>query len=57
MEEILGSPLDRDHKESRTGDVRDSQAANDQLISLFPEINPVGLSEGIAKTIEWFRKK
>ncbi|MCS5480814.1 NAD-dependent epimerase/dehydratase family protein [Corynebacterium sp. YIM 101645] len=56
IEEILGSPLERDHREPRAGDVRDSQAANDNLRALFPMVEPVGLRAGITKTIEWFRE-
>jgi UDP-glucose 4-epimerase len=55
MEDILGHPLEREHREPRTGDVRDSQADNHTLKSLFPSVHPVGLHEGITKTIEWFR--
>lgn len=55
LEEILEIPLDRNHMEPRAGDVRDSQAANDTLRSLFPTVQPVGLHEGIRKTVEWFR--
>lgn len=57
MEEILGSPLQRAHREPRSGDVRDSQADNHALQSLFPNIKPVELSDGIAKTAEWFQRK
>lgn len=56
MEDILGSPLEREHLEPRAGDVRDSQADNYALQSLFPTIKPVELREGIMKTIEWFRE-
>ncbi|AJK69381.1 NAD-dependent epimerase/dehydratase family protein [Corynebacterium marinum] len=57
MEEILGFPLERDHQEPRAGDVRDSQAANDVLIDLFPAVQPVALGEGLEKTIEWFKSR
>ncbi|QGU05140.1 NAD-dependent epimerase/dehydratase family protein [Corynebacterium comes] len=55
MEDILDSPLERDHLESRAGDVKDSQADNATLQSLFPSVKPVELHEGITKTIDWFR--
>lgn len=57
MENILGCQLERDHVEPRAGDVRDSQAANEQLRALFPQIQPVPLHEGISKTVDWFRSK
>lgn len=55
MEDILDNPLERDHLEPRAGDVRDSQADNHALQSLFPTVKPVELREGITKTIDWFR--
>lgn len=55
MENLLGQNLTRNHSEPRAGDVRDSQADFGQLRQLFPEIEPVELQKGIAKTIEWFQ--
>ena len=54
MEEVLGYSLERNHIESRAGDVRDSQADNRSLLRLFPEVQPVELKEGIRKTADWF---
>lgn len=54
MEEVLGYSLERNHIESRAGDVRDSQADNRSLMRLFPEVQPVELKEGIRKTADWF---
>lgn len=55
IEQIIGSSLEREHQEPRAGDVRDSQAAHDMLVELFPTVKPVSLWEGIEKTLEWFR--
>ena len=38
----------------RPGDVRDSQAANERLRQLFPEVSPVPLGEGLERTVAWF---
>ncbi|WP_377272561.1 NAD-dependent epimerase/dehydratase family protein [Peterkaempfera sp. SMS 1(5)a] len=52
---VLGRPLEVEHTEPRPGDVRDSQADNSRLRSLFPEVQPVLLREGLEHTVEWFR--
>jgi UDP-glucose 4-epimerase len=56
MEELLGHPVERAYGPSRAGDVRDSQAACDLLMSLFPQVSPVLLRDGLASTLEWMRK-
>jgi UDP-glucose 4-epimerase len=40
----------------RGGDVPHSQADGSRLRSLFPELSPVPLSEGLAHTLAWFRE-
>ncbi len=55
LEELLGHPLAVEHTEPRVGDVPHSQAANDRLVELFPEVEPVDLRTGLAATIDWFR--
>lgn len=57
MEELLGHPIERDHGPSRAGDVRDSQAACDVLVSLFPDVSPVLLRDGLVSTLEWMRNQ
>ncbi|MDO5682611.1 MAG: NAD-dependent epimerase/dehydratase family protein [Propionibacteriaceae bacterium] len=42
-----------EHREPRRGDVPHSQADNASLRALFPEIEPVEMTEGLAKTWEW----
>jgi UDP-glucose 4-epimerase len=54
LEHVLGKPLPRRHAESRPGDVRDSQADQDRLRLLFPDIEPVALEEGLQATLAWF---
>ncbi|WP_338676839.1 NAD-dependent epimerase/dehydratase family protein [Streptomyces sp. SCSIO 30461] len=43
------------HEPPRTGDVRDSQAADGLLRELFPDLAQVPLVEGLERTVEWFR--
>jgi UDP-glucose 4-epimerase len=52
----VGVPADIRHGPARPGDVRDSQASCDRLLSLFPTVNPVGLDEGLERTVAWFRQ-
>lgn len=44
-----------DFRDPRPGDVKHSQADNSTLMSLFPDVSPVPLSEGLAQTLDWFR--
>lgn len=55
MESQLGFPIDREHVEPRTGDVRASQADGILIKELFPNVKPAPLADGLATTIEWFR--
>jgi UDP-glucose 4-epimerase len=55
MEELLGHPIQREHGPSRTGDVHDSQASSSLLMTLFPEVSPMLLREGLTSTLEWMR--
>jgi UDP-glucose 4-epimerase len=55
LERLLGHAVDRRHTDPRPGDVRDSQADNALLRSLFPGTNPIQLSVGLAATLEWMR--
>ena len=56
LEEILGQELERDHVESRAGDVRHSQADQTRLCGLFPDVEPTPLPDGLRATAEWFRE-
>jgi len=55
--QIFGGNLPVDHLPARAGDVRHSQADNSVLRSLFPNIEPVNFSEGLKKTVDWFRSR
>jgi UDP-glucose 4-epimerase len=56
LEKVVGRPLPRHHSESRTGDVRDSQADTARLRRLFPDVEPVALEDGLQATVRWFRE-
>lgn len=44
------------HREPRPGDVKHSQADNSVLRSLFPDVAPVTLEQGLAETVAWFKE-
>jgi UDP-glucose 4-epimerase len=43
-----------EHRATRPGDVKHSQADSAVLRSLFPEIQPVTLEQGLSETVAWF---
>lgn len=53
--EVAGAVPDVEHLPARAGDVRDSQADDTVLRSLFPDVEPVPLIEGLRRTLDWFR--
>jgi UDP-glucose 4-epimerase len=53
LERVMGRSLPLDHTEPRAGDVRDSQADQRLLRQLFPDVEPVGLEEGLTATVSW----
>lgn len=55
LEDILGRELPVEHQPTRAGDVRHTQAANDVLLGLFPDVEPVELRPGLEATVEWFK--
>jgi UDP-glucose 4-epimerase len=55
IESALGHPVEVEHVERRAGDVDHSQASNERLRALFPDIAPTSLGDGLAATIDWFR--
>ena len=55
LERLLGHSVARRHTDPRAGDVRDSQADNALLRSLFPGVVATELSVGLAATLAWFR--
>lgn len=50
---VMGRSLDIEFLPERIGDVRDSQAANERLRELFPEVAPVSLDAGLRETAAW----
>ncbi len=44
------------HRDPRPGDVPHSQADNAVLRSLFPDLDPVSLEQGLAETVDWFKE-
>lgn len=53
IEHAAGLEAEVTHRESRLGDVKHSQADNTVLRSLFSEIEPVTLQQGLRATVEW----
>ena len=55
LADIVGHPLERNHIDTRPGDVPHSQADNTLLRSLFPDVAPVPLDDGLRATVAWMR--
>ncbi len=56
LEDITGDALPVQHLEPRKGDVPHSQADQTRLSRMFPDVQPIPLSEGLRDTVEWFRE-
>ena len=56
LKEITGHELQVQHFESRKGDVPHSQADQTRLRRMFPEVQPIPLSDGLRDTVGWFRE-
>lgn len=57
LEQVTGRTATVVHRDERPGDVRASQADNTVLRSLFPEISPVALADGLAQTARWMEER
>jgi UDP-glucose 4-epimerase len=57
IEAVLGVAVDRRHVDPRPGDVRDSQADQTTLRSLFPDTVAVPLDDGLRATAAWFAER
>lgn len=57
LENLLGRPPSVERLPARTGDVRDSQADNDLLQSLFTGAEPVDFRVGLSRTIDWYSQR
>lgn len=55
LEDVVGAPIAVRNTAPRPGDVPHSQADNARLRSLFPDVRPVPLREGLERTVDWFR--
>jgi UDP-glucose 4-epimerase len=51
---VLGRTLTLAHGPTRAGDVHDSQADQQRLRALFPDVTPIALADGLRATVEWF---
>ena len=56
LEKVMGHELRRDHVGPRAGDVHDSQADQTRLSTMFPEVRPTSLEDGLRATVAWFRE-
>lgn len=57
LEDVLGHGIARTHTEPREGDVRDSQASGEVLLSLFPDARATPFRDGLARTVEWMKRR
>jgi UDP-glucose 4-epimerase len=55
LEELLGQSVEVEFTDPRVGDVKHSQAENERLKALFPDVVPVDRREGLTATLEWFQ--
>jgi UDP-glucose 4-epimerase len=53
--EVSGVVPDVEYRSPRPGDVPHSQADNGVLRSLFPEVVPTDLLDGLSQTLAWMR--
>lgn len=56
ISKATGLPPAVEYRDPRPGDVKHSQALNETLRSLFPEVNPVTLRDGLRTTYNWFKE-
>ena len=56
IEKTAGQKATVEHRAPRPGDVKHSQAFNESLMSLFPDVEPVTLDQGLGETVAWFRE-
>lgn len=56
LETLLGHAIPRNHEVWRSGDVAHSLADVTRMRLLFPGLSPAPLTEGLQRTVEWFRE-
>lgn len=57
LETELGHGVQVEYREPRAGDVRHSQADNSLLRTLFPDVAPVALGDGLRATVAWMKTR
>lgn len=57
LQQVVGEQVQVQHVETRPGDVRDSQADSARLRTLFPDVQPTPLRDGLQATVDWFRSE
>lgn len=57
MEDLMGHALQIAHLPPRRGDVRDSQANNTMLRSLFADVEPIDFETGLRQTMDWMASR
>lgn len=57
MERVTGRTAVVEHRAERPGDVRASQADNTVLRSIFPDIDPIPLKDGLTQTARWMEER
>ena len=55
MEQQIGQPLVKHFGEPRVGDVKASQADGSRVRTMFPQVEPIPLEDGLRGTLRWFR--
>lgn len=56
IEEVADMTAIIQYRDRRPGDVSHSQADNSKLHSLFPDLKPASLRQGLEETIKWFKE-
>ena len=54
---LLGRCLEVEHRPTRAGDVRHSQASGESLRRLFPDVVAVPIEQGLTRTITWMETR
>jgi UDP-glucose 4-epimerase len=57
IEDVSGLAPQIEYRDPRPGDVPHSQADNAVLRCLFPEVEPVRLRDGLARTLAWMKER
>jgi UDP-glucose 4-epimerase len=56
LRSLVDAPIEVEHLPPRAGDVRESQADHTRLRALFPQVRPLPLETGLARTVAWYRE-